>query len=336
MNNDEVLISVIVPAYNAQGTIVNCLKSIKEQTYQNYEVIIVDDGSSDETLKLCKDICSVDARFCVISIQNQGVSNARNVGINNAHGKICCFVDSDDYVSELFLEKIIRPFREMKCDLVVVGYDLIENEKKIGSFSYGGSDRITKRDELIDGLVTTGQFEGFLCNKAFKKSIIDEEKIQLDIRTLSCEDTLFCLKYAMHIDEAYVVHDPLYHYVQIANSSVHKIKREVVITQEIVADEVSEIISQKNMNEKTKKKLCDFCEKCYLFSVYKADFKNGVFDKIRVKRILKKIDKLEYKSSSFSLLLGYCALKIFPVLAFNLYRVFRMVRGRELEQKRSI
>ena len=92
------LISVIIPAYNAQKTIYRCLESILNQTYRNIEVIVVNDGSSDDTENICRQF--EDERVRIVNQKNQGVSQARNTGIVLAQGKYICFVDSDDYVME--------------------------------------------------------------------------------------------------------------------------------------------------------------------------------------------------------------------------------------------
>ncbi|RGS75650.1 glycosyltransferase family 2 protein [Ruminococcus bromii] len=92
------VISVIVPTYNSEKTIERCLLSILKQTYENLEVIVVNDGSSDSTETICEKMASCDSRLKVITIKNGGVSHARNIGIDNAKGDYITFVDSDDNI----------------------------------------------------------------------------------------------------------------------------------------------------------------------------------------------------------------------------------------------
>ena len=106
------LISVIVPVYNAQKTLARCLESISNQTFRDLEIIVVNDGSSDDSEKIC---CQFqDARLRLISQSNQGVSQARNTGIDYAEGKFLCFVDADDYLMSNHIETLYRTIVQEK------------------------------------------------------------------------------------------------------------------------------------------------------------------------------------------------------------------------------
>ena len=98
MNNKDSLISIIIPVYNVEKHIEQCLNSIKKQSYQNFEVIIVNDGSLDNTESICKRITQSDVRFRYFSKENGGVSSARNFGLDNANGHYITFIDGDDWV----------------------------------------------------------------------------------------------------------------------------------------------------------------------------------------------------------------------------------------------
>ena len=105
MDND--LITVIIPVYNSENTIFNTLLSIKNQTYENFEVLIINDGSTDSSLDIIKKICKSDNRFKYFDIANNGVSNARNIGLDNANGKYIIFIDSDDIVEKEYFMNIL-------------------------------------------------------------------------------------------------------------------------------------------------------------------------------------------------------------------------------------
>lgn len=111
-------VSIIVPVYNTANYLDRCLQSIIDQTYENFEVIIVDDGSTDNSNIICKEYINRDKRFKYYYIQNSGVSVARNTGIQNASGQFLLFVDSDDHIDRYLLEKLVKCQRSYDCDIV--------------------------------------------------------------------------------------------------------------------------------------------------------------------------------------------------------------------------
>lgn len=101
-------VSVIVPVYNAEKTIIRCVESICKQSYRNIEIILIDDGSSDKSYEICEKLSCQDSRIHVYRQKNKGVSSARNNGINQAKGNYICFVDSDDWVDPDYVEILIK------------------------------------------------------------------------------------------------------------------------------------------------------------------------------------------------------------------------------------
>ena len=117
MRND--LISVIVPVYNVELYLQQCIDSILNQTYSNLEIILIDDGSTDNSSIICDINLEKDHRIKVIHKQNGGLSNARNVGVKNAQGKFVAFIDSDDYISEDYIEVLYRLICKYNADISV-------------------------------------------------------------------------------------------------------------------------------------------------------------------------------------------------------------------------
>ena len=107
LNGNSVLISVIIPAFNAEKYIAKCVESIMKNSYKNLEIIIVNDGSRDDTLSIAEDLKKSDSRISVVNQENGGVSRARNNGLDIAKGEYVAFIDSDDYISEDYFEKLI-------------------------------------------------------------------------------------------------------------------------------------------------------------------------------------------------------------------------------------
>ncbi len=136
INNDDLKVSVIVPLYNAQLFMTNSIQSILSQTYSNLEIILVDDGSTDNTLSICNEYKMKDNRIKVVHQDNSGPGSARNNGIENATGKFICFVDSDDYLNVKAIE-IMMSYMEEDCDMIQCKSQKIINKKLNLSESWG-------------------------------------------------------------------------------------------------------------------------------------------------------------------------------------------------------
>ena len=114
--------SIIIPIYNASATLPRCLKSVTAQSFSDYEVLLVDDGSTDASASVCRSLCGGDARFRYLHQENQGPSAARNAGLDLARGQWICFVDSDDAVAPDYLSALYERIEREGCDCVFMGY----------------------------------------------------------------------------------------------------------------------------------------------------------------------------------------------------------------------
>lgn len=211
------LISVIVPVYKVENVLHYCIDSILNQTYKDFELILVDDGSPDNSGKICDEYAQKDNLIKVIHKENGGVSSARNCGIDAAKGKYICFVDSDDTLQSTYLSELLSQMRNdihfaLCCYNKVyadkrIEKNLIENQSEY--FSFNKNDIMT-----INKFVIMSQ----PWNKIFDRSIIEEYNIRMDENLSLGEDMLFVYQYLSHIiDEQFaVVNKPLYDYT-IAN-----------------------------------------------------------------------------------------------------------------------
>lgn len=199
-------ISIIIPIYNSALTLQRCLDSIILQTYQNWEAILINDGSSDTSLEICKKYIKKDNRFYLFDIPNGGVSHARNVGISHASGDYITFVDSDDYILENYL------FDSMiSCsDLIVTNY---KRPQTITKQIY----RENHIDILFKQLALRTVWAKFFLN-----NIIKQNQLKFDENIRFAEDTLFVLNYIKYISSVTYVFEKLYIYVNPPYSSVAK------------------------------------------------------------------------------------------------------------------
>lgn len=145
------VVSVVLPIYNVEKYLNRCLESIVNQSYQNLEIILVDDESPDRCPKICDEWAAKDSRIKVIHKKNAGLGYARNTGIENATGEYICFVDSDDYIALDTIEKAYRSGMESKSDIVYYGYNLVDSNGKVAQVFKPKIDKsIYKGKEVTD------------------------------------------------------------------------------------------------------------------------------------------------------------------------------------------
>lgn len=198
------LISIIIPVYKVELQLSKCIESIVKQSYQNLEIILVDDGSPDKCGDICDEWALKDNRIIVIHKDNGGVSSARNLGLKKATGKYIGFVDSDDYIKLDMFEKLYKMNKKYDAQLSVCNV-----------FGVSGNDiEVYNRQSFIKLMFSKDGPQGFLCNKLYDKSIIDEYNLFLDENVHICEDLLFNVNYVNKIEKIVYLHEELYYYVE--------------------------------------------------------------------------------------------------------------------------
>ncbi len=191
-------VSVIVPVYNAEGVVSRGVESILTQSYQDFELILVDDGSTDNSGAICDNYAQQDGRVKVVHQENAGVSAARNAGLKVAQGEWVTFVDSDDIVLDGFLESLVAAVnREERIDLAYCGYAIVEGSTSI--MTYRSATYIGK-GQLHDVLSSTKLL--YRCSpwaKLFRRSVITDNGLQFDENLTISEDRLFIYQYLIHV-----------------------------------------------------------------------------------------------------------------------------------------
>ena len=166
------MISVIIPVYNVRDYFENCIDSVTKQNYQNLEIIVVDDGSTDGSGELCDVIGKNDSRITVIHQENQGLSVARNTGLNIAHGEWIAFLDSDDWIEPTMYSELIRLAHEHNADLVSCATHCCESEDTVVPVLDGNIVTL-KGDQIIRALISTEVLRFEVWNKLWKKELIE-------------------------------------------------------------------------------------------------------------------------------------------------------------------
>ncbi len=203
-------ISVIVPVYKAEKYLHRCIDSILTQTFTDFELILVDDGSPDGSGAICDEYAHKDKRVKVIHKENGGVSSARNAGLDIARGNIICFVDSDDWVENKFLDS----FCKKDADIVVQAYyQNIIKETINKEYYISIEDKYFECvDEFLKTLYMTDNF-GYLPTKALKKEIIDKYNLRLNCNYKFREDLEFVLRYISKCKTFATINKATYHYI---------------------------------------------------------------------------------------------------------------------------
>lgn len=222
MKNFTPCISIVIPIYNAEEYLANCLESIVMQTYGNLEVILINDGSTDSSKSILQKYVNVDNRFRYFSQINAGPSVARNLGIKEAKGDYLSFIDADDWVSPDYLEKLITAMLNKDTDLVCAGYYEVNPRfpkgLKLHDFQQElFNTNITKQtyqSNLFNGV------SGVLWGKLFKKEIFHYNNIQLHPKLKLSEDLLAVLEYSRFINKVFIIPDAIYYYNRMRESGL--------------------------------------------------------------------------------------------------------------------
>ena len=215
----EDLISVIVPVYNVEEYIEKCLDSIINQTYKNLQIIIVDDGSPDNSGKICDEYAKKDNRITVLHKENGGVSFARNIGLQNATGNWITFVDSDDWIENDYIEQLLKIAKQDNADVVLCGYNRVNKVSKQDINATGGKDTFSLSEYLIKTLNPQTGF-GFCHMKLIKKDCI--QNLRFDENLVVGEDALFNMQLSKNIKKAVFYKKALYNYRNNSNSVVKR------------------------------------------------------------------------------------------------------------------
>lgn len=243
---NQPLVSIILPVYNAQSHLARCVGSICAQTYRNIEIIILNDGSKDQSLPVCEEFRQKDSRILLVDKANSGVSDTRNLGLKLASGKYVEFVDSDDYLDPDFTERLVAAAEENEADFVIAPYkmvipagaskpeqvlDKIQDElgvmsvarppevREYGFLPAGVYDKDTFALRLMDK--PASYFYSVLWNKLYRHDILTGNDIQFVSEMRWAEDLVFNLRYIQYAERFVAIDKPGYYYVQNPQSICH-------------------------------------------------------------------------------------------------------------------
>ena len=323
-------ISLIVPVYNAEKSIRRCLDSIRGQTFCEFEVLLINDGSRDNSEAICTDYCSKDSRFRLINQENSGPSSARNRGIDEATAKYLAFVDSDDYIEPDMLEKLYTAAEEASADLTVCGY-YIENEhgskkKSVCKFEtgvYRGEKCRKIATESID-IGIAGNIRPYSCIRFVRRECMENPKMRFDTKIYRSEDYLLWTKVFFNINCLCLITDEfLYHYVENTGSITHKyVKGYWKMAKEIYDKLKLELPDEKEISRNL---AFMFVRRAYMSlniankSSDKLIFKSDMREILKDKKLREVVDSISFKDGIKVQKHRYLLLK------FRLYFLIRLI-----------
>lgn len=212
-------VSIIVPIYNAQNYLRRCIDSILNQEYTDFELLLANDGSKDSSGAICDEYAAKDSRIRVIHKENTGVSDTRNMAIDQAQGTYLQFLDSDDWITPDATKLLVRAAAEYHCDMVIADFYRVVGERvsRKGDIE---EDGVLTREEFAAHMMENPAdfYYGVLWNKLYRRDLVNKYKLRMDTSVNWCEDFLFNLEYILHAQVFYALQAPIYYYVRTKGS----------------------------------------------------------------------------------------------------------------------
>lgn len=210
-------VSVIVPVYKVEKYLAHCIESLIEQSFKEIELILVDDGSPDNSGNICEEYAKIDERIKVIHKENGGLADARNAGIKVATSDLLLFIDSDDWCELNMIEQLYKRYVETEADIITFGYviDYINNDFSLkksldSNLFFKGKEAVRKAIYMLD----EKEMFNSVCNKMYKKEILDNKEISFRLDGMPGEDLIFNCSYFTNINSIAFFDGEFYHYMR--------------------------------------------------------------------------------------------------------------------------
>ena len=283
-------ISVIVPIYNAEKNIERCIKSILGQTYSNFELLLIDDGSKDKSIEICNQYSKMDNRVSVYHKKNEGVSKTRNYGIEKAKGQYLQFIDSDDYIERNMLDNMVKQIEKNDSDLCICGFEYSYREPMENKKNYASNQLLhIESKEYIKKYMASHIENNILLpvwNKLFKLTIIKDNNIRFNENISLSEDFAFVLEYLCRAHKICLLDSINIHYCidkgRKSLSSSYEYEN-VVLANKIICDNIDKMNIDENVLKSINYQMFDLILN-YITSIQNS--KKSYNDKIK---LLKKI-----------------------------------------------
>lgn len=214
-------VSIIIPIYNAEKHLRRCVDSVLKQDFEDFELILMNDGSRDSSGMICDAYAEKDERVRVVHKENSGVSDTRNQAMTLARGEYLQFLDSDDWITPDATGLLVRMATEHHCEMVIADFYRVIGER-LSPKGKIREDGILSRDEFAMEMMENPAdfYYGVLWNKLYRRDIIEKNNLCMDKDISWCEDFIFNMEYIRHVKQVYALHVPMYYYVKTPGSLV--------------------------------------------------------------------------------------------------------------------
>lgn len=306
------LISVIIAAYNVESWIEKCLSSIVGQTYKDLDIIVVNDGSTDNTLQISEKFAEIDCRVRVITKENGGLSDARNVGIREAKGEIITFVDGDDWLKKYIIEIAVNEMED--ADICTFQHMFVdENEKEVANIPRHTGKEIFYNNEAMKVLLTDDLYGGITAwGRLYRKRLFLENNIEFPVGKYH-EDCFTTYKLFFHAKKTVFIADKGYMYLQRPQSIVHCNFNVKHLDKLDAADECLKFVQSKREYDYD---CAEYAALRWYLQVANRIIRNGRAYKNKLVDIKQKIIKLDYKGNKY---LGKKYRMLFQIYVHNLF-----------------
>lgn len=281
------LVTVAVAVYNTKPYLEKCVDSLLKQTYEKIEIVLVNDGSTDGSDQLCNELADkYPEKVRTVHKENGGLSSARNSGINEAKGKYICFVDSDDYVEEHYVEKMYQRMVETDADVVVCGH-YREQNNGVNKLMCDKENIVYNHDQAMVEMYVNNNFGAYSWNKLFKIDIIRNNNIMYDLKLRMTQDLYWTTQYMKQCQKIAYVASPLYFYQYNTDSVCRKIKATGVFNRKnLITLEAHRMTEEILKNEHQEVKDAFTCRKvCTYLRLFMNLFYSNTYDKKLMKDV---------------------------------------------------
>lgn len=328
-------VSIIVPVYNSENTLERCISSLLNQTYKDYELLIINDGSTDRSAEICDSYATKDDRIKVFHKQNGGVSSARNQGLDNVSGKWVTFVDSDDWVDELYIETLVE---SSSCVDLVLGYATLVNypnrQQVCRQEMVIKSDEYYKLFSECDLGVRTAPW-----NKLFKFQIIHDNDIRFPLGVPIGEDAVFLYTFLLYSENVNSINSRHYYYLYDSENSLTKKNNSLELERlalHSIESAIRSLIHRRNIVNSIALNELYGLQSRYIHRVLNAIYYSSINKEERIE-LISKLDVSLYCSyflrmhkSRYFNILRYCLLKKRYSMYDLIRRVVKLIKYRNV------
>lgn len=299
---NNIKVSIIVPIYNAEKTIKCMLDSLQAQTMSSFEVIIIDDGSTDNSPNICDEYVKKDSRFRVIHQPNAGVAMSRQIGINNAHGEYSIHADADDWIEPTMLEEMYNQAKKENADIVITDYFINNSRMWMKENICIQKPSSTNSSQVLIDILKNKLF-GALWNKLLRTKLYQKYNVKFFYGINYCEDVLIWAQILKHENiKICYLNKPYYHYSINPDSITHRFNRKSYETRRAFAIKLNEILTNYKYNQ---------AKQIANLGIFTEGFINNCLTKTEIKEEFKKNAHTAFhETKSLRWKLGYLMIKL--------------------------